>query len=230
MLGIRLDSGDLAYLSVEARKLLDEAGFEEAKIVASNELDETIIHDLKRQDCQVAVWGVGTNLSTGGSQAALGGVYKLSAIASASGQWEYRLKLSERMTKVSTPGILQVRRYYSDKGAVADAIYDVPTGFEEGGKIIDPLDPTRHKKLPGHASHEDLLRPIIRQGKLVYHLPALRDVRQNTYDNLRKFHSGVKRFVYPHQYVVGMEEQLYHLKIDLVNNMRHAYRGATEAL
>ena len=111
-LGVRLDSGDLAYLSIKARQMLDEAGFPEAKIVASNELDETLIIELKRQGAMISVWGVGTNLVTAKDQPALDGVYKLSAIRNPGGEWVDKLKLSEQMIKVSNPGILQVRIFF----------------------------------------------------------------------------------------------------------------------
>ena len=110
MIGIRLDSGDLAYLSIEARKILDEAGFPEAAILASNELDERIIASLKQQGARIDRWGVGTRLVTGHEQPALGGIYKLAAVREDGGAWDYKLKLSEQAIKVSYPGILQVRR------------------------------------------------------------------------------------------------------------------------
>ena len=132
MLGIRLDSGDLAYLSKVARKMLDEAGFQDAQIVASNELDETIISDLKRQGAKIAIWGVGTNLITAKDQPALDGVYKLSAVRDPGQPWSYRLKLSEQMTKISNPGVLQIRRYYDDKENVADAVYDIHADYQSG--------------------------------------------------------------------------------------------------
>ncbi len=117
--GIRLDSGDLAYLSMEARRLLDEAGFEQANVVASNDLDEGTIESLKGQGARVNVWGVGTNLVTGGSQSALGGVFKLSAIER-DGAWQPRLKLSEQTAKVSLPGRLQVRRFFRAPASSAE--------------------------------------------------------------------------------------------------------------
>ena len=122
--GIRLDSGDLAYLSQEARRILDEAGFPDAVIAASNDLDENVIRSLKEQGATIAVWGVGTRLVTGHDQPSLGGVYKLTAIQGEQGNWQPRLKLSEQAVKVSTPGKLQVRRFQSDGEFVADAIYD----------------------------------------------------------------------------------------------------------
>src|SRR5687768_12178981 len=122
LVGIRLDSGDLAYLSIEARKLLDEAGFTDAAIVASNDLDERIIENLKLQGAQIAVWGVGTKLATAYDQPSLGGVYKLGAIQDANGQWQPKLKLSDQVVKTSIPGILQVRRFATSAGFTADMI------------------------------------------------------------------------------------------------------------
>src|SRR3954470_12705064 len=125
MVGIRLDSGDLAYLSIEARKILDQGGFPDAKIVASNDLDEHIINSLKDQGATINVWGVGTKLVTAYDQPALGGVYKLSALRDGDGRWQYKIKLSEQAIKVSNPGVLQVRRYRNPAGEfIADAIYD----------------------------------------------------------------------------------------------------------
>ncbi|MFP5504089.1 MAG: nicotinate phosphoribosyltransferase, partial [Candidatus Sericytochromatia bacterium] len=112
--GVRLDSGDLAYLSIEARKILDEEGFPEATIVASNDLNELIIESLKHQGAKISVWGVGTQLATAFDQPALGGVYKLSALRAPGEDWKYKLKLSEQAIKISNPGILQVRRFHSE--------------------------------------------------------------------------------------------------------------------
>src|SRR5262249_55818 len=126
--GVRLDSGDLAWLSIEARKLLDAAGFPDAVIIASNDLDEHIIESLKQQGAQVAVWGVGTKLVTAYDHPALGGVYKLSAIRRAGGQGGLsgRIKLSEQIAKISVPGVLQVRRFHEAATGrlVADVIFD----------------------------------------------------------------------------------------------------------
>src|SRR6266849_1713418 len=122
--GIRLDSGDLAFLSIKARKILDEAGFKDAVIVASNDLDEHIIESLKLQGATINVWGVGTKLVTAYDQPALGGVYKLSAIRKTDGSWEHKVKLSEQTAKVTNPGVLQVRRFQEGKEFIGDAIYD----------------------------------------------------------------------------------------------------------
>ncbi|NGX42335.1 MAG: Nicotinate phosphoribosyltransferase pncB2 [Chlamydiae bacterium] len=220
MLGIRLDSGDLAYLSKVSRKMLDDAGFPDAQIVASNELDETLISELKRQGAKIDVWGVGTNLITAKDQPALDGVYKLSAVRDAGKPWKYRLKLSEQMTKISNPGILQVRRYYDEKENLADAVYDVNADLSQGCKILDPLDPTRHKVIGSETKYKDLLVPIFREGECVYQPPPLDEVRENVQRELAHFHDGIKRFLNPHQYAVGMEESLYKIKVDLIEKVR----------
>lgn len=221
LLGIRLDSGDLAYLSIKSRKMLDNAGFPDAQIVASNELDETIISELKKQGAQITVWGVGTNMVTARDQPALDGVYKLSAIRSPGGPWRYKLKLSEQMVKVSNPGILQVRRYEKDGEYIADVLYDINTNLEKNDcTIVDPLDPTKQKIMKKQMQSRDLLVPVFKQGNLVYELPKLQDVKAQTKNNLDKFHVGIKRFLYPHQYIVGMEKSLYELKIDLIRKIR----------
>jgi nicotinate phosphoribosyltransferase len=227
LLGIRLDSGDLAYLSIQSRKLLDEAGFKDAIIMASNELDETIISELKRQGAQITVWGVGTNLVTGRDQPALDGVYKLSAVRDHEGSWKYKIKLSEQMIKVSNPGILQIKRFKKNQEYIADAIYDIHSSEDQDCCIIDPLDPTIHKVLKKGMQAEDLLVPIFRHGNRVYELPPLSAIRERTLRELDCFNVGVKRFLNPHKYFVGMEKSLYDLKVKLIRMIRdhtsHAY-------
>lgn len=220
VVGIRLDSGDLAWLSIEARKILDEAGFPKAVIVASNDLDEHIIASLKEQGAKINVWGVGTKLITAYDQPALGGVYKLGAIRSAAGRWSYKVKLSEQAAKVSNPGIQQVRRFRSDKEFIGDGIYDVETGAPESFTIVDPLDSTRRKHIAPKAASEDLLVPIFRSGRLVYQAPALVEVRQRAQDQIGMFHSGVKRLVNPHEYPVGLELGLHDQKMKLILHAR----------
>ncbi len=221
MLGIRLDSGDLAYLSKVSRRMLDEAGFEDAVIVASNELDETIIGDLKKQGAKIAVWGVGTNLITAKDQPALDGVYKLSAVRDKGKEWEFRLKLSEQMTKISNPGVLQVRRYFDKQEYMADAIFNEGDDLSEECAIVDPLDSTRQKRIDPTLSYRDLLVPIFRSGKSVYTSPPLREIRDFARDELSRFHEGIKRFIFPHQYVVGLERSLYERKLELIKQIRH---------
>ena len=222
MAGIRLDSGDLAYLSIEARKLLDKAGFTEAAIVASNDLDENIIASLKEQGAMINIWGVGTKLITAFDQPALGGVYKLAAIRNDAGSWEYKVKLSEQFIKVSTPGIQQVRRFYNEYEFVADMIFDLenpPQG--DFTTMIDPLDFTRRKKLESRTDFEDLLIPIFRKGELVYQLPYIEEIKARVNEQLTHFHEGIKRFVNPHTYPVGLEKGLYDFKTALILKLRN---------
>lgn len=220
MIGIRLDSGDLAELSIKSRQLLDDAGFQEAVIVASNELDETIISELKRQGAKITVWGVGTNLVTSKDQPALDGVYKLSAIRDPGEAWVYKLKLSEQMVKVSNPGILQVRRFFTDQENVADVIYDNQTPLKEPCHIIDPLDPTQERVVCGEMMSRELLVPIFRDGRCIYTVPTLDQIRNHTRQELKHFLPGVKRFLNPHLYFVGLEKSLYHLKVQLIKQVR----------
>jgi nicotinate phosphoribosyltransferase len=218
--GIRLDSGDLAWLSQEARRRLDAAGFEETLIFASNELDETIIDSLKEQGARIVVWGVGTRLVTGAEDGALGGVYKLGATRSAGGEWVRRVKLSEQSAKTSVPGLLQVRRFRTAGGDLADCIYDELMGLPSPCTMVDPLDHTRRREIPAGTPGEDLLLPIFQGGRLVYDRPPLATSRQRTIQELGKLHAGMKRFVNPHQYPVGLEKSLFDLRTRLVLEAR----------
>ena len=220
MVGIRLDSGDLAWLSIEARKILDAGGFPKALIVASNDLDENIIASLKEQGATINVWGVGTKLVTAYDQPALGGVYKLGAIRGKEGRWAYKVKLSEQAIKVSNPGIQQVRRFRVGEEFVCDAIFDTETGVHEPITVVDPLDSTRRKHIGPETAFEDLLVPVFREGQLVYHAPPLVEIRQRAQQQLAMFHAGVKRFINPHQYPVGLELTLHDLKTNLILEAR----------
>lgn len=220
LVGIRLDSGDLAWLSLEARRLLDEGGFPKAVIVASNDLDERIIASLKEQGAQINVWGVGTKLITAYDQPALGGVYKLGAIRADDGGWVYKVKLSEQVAKVSNPGIQQVRRFRSETEFLGDAIYDVETVVPGPMTIVDPMDATRRKHFPEHATFEDLLVPVFRRGNCVYAKPELEQSRGRALTQLGLFHAGVKRLINPHLYPVGLEDSLHQLKTRLILEAR----------
>ncbi len=225
MIGIRLDSGDLAWLSQEARRMLDEAGFPKASILASNELDENVIQSLKDQGAKIAVWGVGTRLVTGHEDAALGGVYKLGAVRpSREAPWHPRLKVSEQIEKTTIPGVLQVRRFSQDSEFLADAIYDETLGLLSPSVIVDPVDPLRRREIPAGTKGEDLLVPIFRRGKRVYAPPPLAEVRARTGAQLARFHGGVKRFMNPHQFPVGLERRLHELRAQLVLEARGAPR------
>ncbi|MBW8876694.1 MAG: nicotinate phosphoribosyltransferase [Acidobacteria bacterium] len=221
MIGIRLDSGDLAYLSREARRILDEAGFPDASILASNELDETIISSLKHeQGAEIGVWGVGTRLVVAHGDPALGGVYKLSAVRDPGGPWEYKVKLSEQAVKTTNPGLQQVRRYTHHGELIGDLIWDEPSGLPESPVMVDPLDMTRRKVIPPDAKGEDLLVPVFRQGRRVYEPPGLEEIRRRVGEQLARFHGGVKRFVNPHRYPVGLELGYFDLKTRLILEAR----------
>ncbi|MCS6821435.1 MAG: nicotinate phosphoribosyltransferase [Microscillaceae bacterium] len=220
MVGIRLDSGDLAYLSIEARKILDEAGFTKASIVASNDLDENIISSLKEQKAQINVWGVGTKLVTSYDQPALGGVYKISAVKNDKNTWDYKVKLSEQAVKVSNPGILQVRRFQKENEFIGDMIYNVEFALAQEPTMVDPIDITRSKTFEAQLPSHDLLVPIFQGGECIYQTPDIEAIRQRTQTQLQMFHAGIKRFVNPHSYPVGLEEKLNQFKLDLIKKLR----------
>jgi nicotinate phosphoribosyltransferase len=225
MVGIRLDSGDLAWLSHEARKILDQEGFPDARIVASNDLDERLIASLKQQGAAINVWGVGTKLVTAFDQPALGGVYKLGAIRGPQGDWQYRIKLSEQTLKITNPGVLQVRRFEVDGLSIGDMLYDEQLGAVSpdkrlAGVIIDPLDPNREKRVPAGATHTDLLLPVYRGGRRVVDPPPLQVARERVTSELSRLSEAVKRFDNPHEYPVGLEPQLHALKTRLVRAAR----------
>ena len=216
MAGIRLDSGDLAYLSIHARRMLDDAGFPQAVIVASNDLDEHIISSLKQQGARIGMWGVGTKLVTAFDQPALGGVYKLSAIRETRGPWTYKVKLSEQAIKVTTPGILQVSRFTRNGEFIADMIYNEYAPPSGTRAIVDPNNTTRRKTIPADATCEDLLVPVFRRGELVYDEPTLAETKKRAQSQLAKLYAGTKRLLNPHEYPVGLEPGLFDLKTELI--------------
>jgi nicotinate phosphoribosyltransferase len=220
MVGVRLDSGDLAYLSIEARKILDEGGFPKAVVVASNDLDENIIVSIKQQGGQIGVWGVGTKLVTAYDQPAMGGVYKLAAIREERGAWRYSIKLSEQPIKVSNPGIQQVRRFRLGNEFIGDMIYNEGGPMKSDRVIVDPVNMSRSKKMPAEATTEDLLVPVFKQGALVYQQPKIEELRKRTLAQLDSFHAGIKRFLNPHEYPVGLEAGLHQLKNELILKAR----------
>jgi len=218
MLGVRLDSGDLAYYSNEVRNFLDNAGFPDAKIVASNDLDEHIITSLKNQEASISVWGVGTKLVTAYDQPALGAVYKLSALKSSKGEWEPKIKLSQQSLKINIPGYHTVKRFYSKEKAVADMIHLEGQEYSQGSLvIIDPSDQTRRKRImPAFYQEEELLKPIFKKGKKRYKMPSLDEIKVKAKKQLDSFDKTHKRLVNPHLYPVGLEENLHHLRMELI--------------
>jgi nicotinate phosphoribosyltransferase len=222
LIGVRLDSGDLAYLSVQARRLLDAAGFEKATIVASNDLDEQIIESLKQQGAAIGLWGVGTKLVTAFDQPALGGVYKLSALRAPGGAWRHRVKLSEQTIKTSIPGMLQVRRFSTADGALCDLIFDELLGIPAAPTLVDPLDGTRRRTVAADLTGRDLLQPLARGDRAVATPESLTTVRERVQRELATLHAGIRRFLHPHQYPVGLEQRLFELRTELILEARGA--------
>ncbi|MET4105611.1 nicotinate phosphoribosyltransferase [Hymenobacter sp. UYP22] len=220
--GIRLDSGDLAYLSREARALLNEAGFENVRIVASNDLEENLITSLKQQGAKIDTWGIGTQLVTAYDQPALGGVYKLAALRKPDDSgWDFTIKLSEQLAKTSIPGILQVRRYETDKGQPrADMLYNVAEALPEQLTLIDPLDATRRRAVRPDAPYRELLEPIFRRGELVHQLPTLQESRARAHREVLSLDPSIRRFLNPHTYPVGLEESLNTFRTQLILEKR----------
>ena len=219
MIGIRIDSGDLAWLSRRAREILDEAGFGHVKIYASNELDEYLIESLKDQGAAIDVWGVGTRLVTAEGSPALGGVYKLSAVREPGGAWEPRIKVSEQTAKVTMPGVLQVRRFTRDGRFDGDMIYSVAQAPGPDCTMVDPEDSTRRKAFCGEPA-EELLQPVLRAGVLVTETPPIAAARERAVAQLAMLDPGVKRFLNPHGYPVGVELQLHDLRTRLILKAR----------
>jgi nicotinate phosphoribosyltransferase len=220
MLGIRLDSGDLAYLSIEARKILDEAGLADSAILGTNDLDERVIESLKAQGAKINVWAVGTRLVTAQDQPALGGVYKLSAIRETDGAWRYPLKASETLAKASFPGILQTRRFHRNGTFLADMIYHEPAGALSKLVIVDPKDPIRRRSIDPAMRSEDLMVPVFRGGKCMYEAPPLVDVRKRTADQLSQLHPTIRRLLNPHEYPVGLEQSLAERRMKTLHEVR----------
>ena len=220
LLGIRLDSGDLAFLSIEARRMLDAAGFPETRIMASNDLDEHIISSLKEQGAVINVWGVGTKLVTAFDQPALGGVFKMGAFRKKGERWQYKLKLSEQAVKVSNPGMLQVRRFERNSEYLADMIFDELSEMKDPRLIVDLADVTMRKRIPTNVRSRTLLVPIYRGGKLVYESPSIHEMRNFAQAELNRFYAGIKRLLNPHTYPVGLELGLHELKTALIENVR----------
>ena len=220
MIGVRLDSGDGVALSIKARQMLDKASFANVKIVGSGNLDEYMITDLKQRGAKIDVWGVGTKLSTGQPDGALGGIYKLGAIRRAGGEWQHRIKLSEESAKASVPGSLQVRRFYQPDGRfIADAIYEADHGVSEPCEIVD-AETQDKTQIPSNTRYSDLLVPIFRRGKVVYEAPNIETSREHLRRQLSCAPPEILRLNDPVPYKVGLEQSLYDLRSELIARAR----------
>ena len=222
--GIRLDSGDLAYLSKKARRMLDEAGFPDAVISASNDLDEYLIESLKAQGAAITSWGVGTNLITAKDNPAFGGVYKLAAVMGEDGSFIPKIKLSENSEKVTNPGNKKIYRVYEkETGKIkADLICLVDESFSEDEPLLlfDPSEPWKKTKLPaGSFTLRELLVPVFKDGKCCYESPRVMDIRSYCMKEQDTLWDETKRFVNPHQVYVDLSRKLYDTKIELLDQM-----------
>jgi len=216
--GIRLDSGDLAFLSRQARRMLDDAGFPNAKICASGDLDEEVIWDLKAQGAAIDIWGVGTKMITSMDNPALGGVYKLAA-EECDGTFVPRIKISENPVKVTNPGVKQLYRFYDRKTgkALADLIALEEEDYSTGEPIemFDPVNTWKRMMLCEYEARK-LLVPIFENGELVYDMPALSEIASYAHKELESFWEEYRRLTRPHRYKVDLSKKLYDLKHDLL--------------
>jgi nicotinate phosphoribosyltransferase len=216
IIGVRLDSGDRVALSIEARQMLDKAGFTTARIVCSGDLDEHAIAEMKRHGARIDMWGVGTKLTTGQPDGALGGIYKLGAVQRPGGQWQYRIKLSDERAKTSVPGLLQVRRFHRPDGRfVADAIYEINHAISEPCTIVE-LETEKKRQIPAKTDYSDLLVPIFRKGELVYQKPKLEASREHARTQLTCAPPEILRLVDPTPYEIGLEQSLHELRSTLI--------------
>jgi nicotinate phosphoribosyltransferase len=217
--GVRLDSGDLAHLSIEARRMLDEAGFPAARIVASNDLDEVVIGSLFEQGARIDTFGVGTRLVTGFDQPALGGVYKLGAARDEHGAWHEAIKLSEQPTKISNPGTLAVRRLRNAGELVGDIIYDAEAGLA-APVLHDIEDPFRPAYAPVFDDAVDLLVTYLRAGQPVCEADAIEVARARCARELAELSPRARRFLNPQPYPVGLDPHVHTRKQVLVAEAR----------
>ena len=216
MIGVRLDSGDRVALSIETRRMLDKAGFPNAKIVCSGDLDEHVIADMKRRGARIDMWGVGTKLTTGQPDAALGGIYKLGAMRRPGGEWQYRIKLSDERAKTSCPGLLQVRRFCHPNGRfIADTIYEIDHGIKEHGLVVD-IETEEETEIPANAEYSDLLVPIFRKGQLLYEAPNIEAAHERAHTQLTCAPREILRLENASRYKIGLERSLHHLRSTLI--------------
>ena len=223
--GIRLDSGDLAYISKQARKLLDAAGFEDAYISASSDLDEYLIQSLKLQGCKISSWGVGTNLITSKDCPSFGGVYKLAAIKDeTTGEFIPKIKLSENTVKITNPGNKTIYRIYDKtQGKIkADLISLADETFDETKDMIifDPHATWKKTKIRANTyTLRELLVPVFKNGECVYTSPSVMEIRDVCLKEQDTLWDETKRFVNPQAVYVDLSDKLFHIKSDLLEKM-----------
>ena len=219
--GIRLDSGDMAYLTRKARQMLDEAGWTECKISVSNSLDEYIIQDLLRQGAKIDMFGVGERLITARSEPVFGGVYKLAALENEDGTVTPKIKISENIGKITNPHFKKLYRFYgNDTGkAIADylCVYDETVDDSKDMEIFDP-EATWKTKTVYNFTAKELQVPIFKNGELVYRSPDLQQIRTYCMEQVDTLWDEVKRFDNPHTYYVDLSQKLWDIKYNLLKN------------
>lgn len=219
--GIRLDSGDMAYLTRQARKMLDEAGWTECQISVSNSLDEYIIRDVLRQGAKIDMFGVGERLITAKSEPVFGGVYKLAAVEEADGTVVPKIKISENVEKITNPHFKKLYRFYAkDTGkAIADymTIYDEKVDDSQDMVIFDP-DATWKRKRVYNFTARELQVPVFQDGELVYKLPSLEEIRTYCAEQVETLWEEVKRFDNPQTYYVDLSQKLWDVKYGLLKS------------
>ena len=223
--GIRLDSGDLAYLSKQARKMLDAAGFTDAAICASNDLDEYLLHDLKVQGAAIDSWGIGTNLITSKDCPSFGGVYKLAAIQNEEGEFVPKIKVSENTEKITNPGNKTIYRIYDKKtGKIradlicfADEVYDISQDL----LLFDPIDTWKKTRLTGGSyTMRELLVPVFRNGECVYQSPSVMEIAEYCRQEKETLWDETKRLFYPHRVYVDLSQKLFDVKNSLLERVK----------
>lgn len=218
---VRIDSGDIAYLSKKARRMLDDAGYPDCKIMATNSLDEYIIRDLLLQGAQVDLFGVGENLITSKSDPVFGGVYKLAAVERG-GVLVPKIKVSESIEKITTPCFKDVYRFYNRETGQAIADYVTVRGETVDDSqpitIFDPMA-TWKKKTVRNFTAKSILTQVFDKGRCVYELPKLDDIRNYCADQVAHLWDEVKRFEHPHRYYVDLSDRLWNERNDLLERI-----------
>lgn len=223
LVGIRLDSGDIAYLSKEARRMLDEAGFPQAKIVASNELDEYVIHSVRSEGGRVDIYGVGTRLATcaGEGGGALGGVYKLVRF-----RGEARLKVTSDIAKATLPDCKKVLRVVDPSGRFIQDVLALRDEYPRPGeRVFDPANPSRHKTIPMDVAFEDVRQIVMEGGEIVAPLPGLEEAAARCADQLERLPEGTLRLINPHLYKVSMTRGIHSLRSRLMETYLRQLSG-----
>ena len=222
---VRIDSGDITYLSKKVRKMLDEAELFDCRIVASNSLDEYIIREIIRQGAAIDAFGVGERLITAKSDPVFGAVYKLVAVENADGSIKPKIKLSENVGKITTPHFKRVYRLKDRETGMAEAdlicSYDEIVDDTKPMEIFDPVH-TWKRKLMENFSAEELQKPIYLGGQQVYELPTLEEIRAHCAQSLKEMWDEVRRFTNPHNYYVDLSEKLWNIKNDMIQERRNA--------